>query len=301
LIEDQGANIEELTGEVPYSLDDCVNGIVNEFTVVATEEEVCFDTSGLVFQPTTLSVRRRQQLQSTQFYLFMILNEIEDAFRGNSFYTSNSANSTLHPSLTLLGSDIDTDEPDGNVTEAPSSSIQPSSSSSPTFAPSVSVQPSLTYAPSQMSSVSGMPSGLNAGGSNAPCSICGEGQVVSLANLESVVTIPGLESTLSCFEAQTFCSTGGCDVATCEALPDAATEACGCVAANPPCSFCGEGQEVTDESGIVEIPQGVLPGLPAVLPCAVGETLCASGACTPDICMATPAFVTQPCACAPVV
>jgi type II secretory pathway pseudopilin PulG len=301
VLEDSGANIEELTGEVPYSLDDCVNGVVNEFTVAATEPEVCFDTTSLVFLPTTLPVRRRRQLQNTQNYLFMILNEIEDAFRGNSFFTSNSANSTLHPSLALLEPTAGTDEPDGNVTEAPSASVSPS------FAPSVSIQPSLSSAPSEMPSVSvapsvsASPSSLLLVGTSAPCSICGEGQIISLANLESLVTLPGSQISQSCFEAQTFCSTGNCDATTCEAFPNAASEACGCVAANLPCSFCGEGQEVTDTTAVVEIPQGVLPGLPAELPCLLGETLCASGACTPDICMATPTFVSQPCACAPVV
>mmetsp|Transcript_27051 Transcript_27051/g.64629 ORF Transcript_27051/g.64629 Transcript_27051/m.64629 type:complete len:601 (+) Transcript_27051:647-2449(+) len=306
LLFEPGVNIEELTGENPYTIDDCVNEEVVTFSLTATQREICIDAASLVFQSLTVPVRRLRKLQSTVPYLFMILNEIEDAFPGSEFFTSSAENATLYPTLTLFQPYNGTDMP---LSEAPSASVQPSVSSSPSLAPSISIQPSVSYVPSQppslslAPSLSSVPSGLPSGdasGLNPVCSACGEGQTVSLENLDAEVTLPGSDTPTTCFEVSTLCATGGCDADACTAIPAAISEACGCAAANPPCSFCGEGEEVTDPDGEVTIPQGVLPGLPATLSCALGETLCASGGCTPEVCAATPAFVSQDCGCAPV-
>ena len=304
-----GENIEDLTGDTPYTIDDCVNDEVVTFPLTATQREVCIDATTLVYQSAAVPVRRLRKLQSTVPYLFMILNEIEDTFPGSEFFTSSADNATLYPTLTLFQPYNGTDMP---LSEAPSASFQPSESSSPSLAPSISIQPSSSYLPSQTPSLSlapslsAVPSGLPSGetgdvpAANPPCSACGEGQTVSVDNLDAEVALPGTDGPITCFEISTLCATGGCNAQACTAIPAAISETCGCAAANPPCSFCGEGSEVTIPEGSVEIPPGVLPGLPETLSCVVGETLCASGGCTPDICAATPAFVAATCGCAPV-
>ena len=301
-----GVNIEELTGETPYTIDDCVNDEVVTFPLTATQREVCINATSLVFQSTTVPVRRLRKLQSTVPYLFMILNEIEDTFPGSEFFTSGAENATLYPALTLYQPYNGTDMP---LSGAPSVSVQPSASSSPSLAPSISIQPSASFSPSQAPSLSlapslsvvpsGLPSG-ETGGVNPVCSACGEGQVVSLENLATEVTLPTTNEPISCFDITTLCATGGCDALACSAIPAVISEPCGCAPANSPCSFCGDGNEVTNPEGSVEIPAGALPGLPATLRCDLGETLCATGGCTPEVCTAAPQFVSQPCGCAPV-
>lgn len=330
-------DVAALTGnDVNYTIpDDCVGGKVATFAVGSDSSEVCFDVTGLMFDTPDIITRRRRKLQEDdETYLFIIDNPVEQDAAGDQFYTRNAVNATLWPQLSVVVAEPNnTFAPTLSLlpSEAPTVTAQPTVTPGTTTSPSLSFQPTTTFSPSlsvmpTAGAPVGSPTDAPVGGSptdapivpvapsaesptaiipvaEPPCSICGEGQIVTFADgtfpIPPDIVFTNSDEISTCADAEFSCATGACNETVCENFAGIASEFCSCAAANEPCPICPDGGRVTIPDAIIEIPAGLAPpGIPETVPCGDAETLCALGGCTGETCQLIQQITNDLCGCA---
>ena len=198
-------DIESLTGsDVSYTIpEDCVSEVVL-FDVTPQDDVVCFNVAPtLVTQRVRLRGRQRQ-LQSSTSYLFMLDSPPGSEQPGDRFYTRNSADTSLRPTLEV-GTEIPkTDVPTTNLTQTlPPDTLPPSNTTAGDF---------------------------------PPCGVCAEEQEVTLPDASLPVPPellpPGIEpEQATCGFVDQFCMNGGCSPDICTTIEQATaaiSPLCGC-------------------------------------------------------------------------
>lgn len=205
------------------------------FEVAPGDTEVMVDLTSLLFGTAPVRLRRRMQIQETEFLIALFNNDVESV----RFYSTQSE---FPPRL-----EVGLMEP----TSSPTMSSMPSTSSPPSLSPSVSPAPSVSPGPSMAPSVGPTsPPSVSPVPTETPfagCFICGEGN--EIVNPDFPLTLPVIGSTTcSGIDALSAAIT---EEQCAQLLPVVSPSCCGTPYI---CDICSGAGNVTNPTDVVTIP-----------------------------------------------